>query len=118
MAKIIYKTTEGLWQDDKPSDEFIKYRARVPDDTMVKVLNHPVLYTADDWDELLYKQVVANLEVRRAVSYLQSTDYIILQWLEETTLGVDHYRTEDNYRNVLERRNEARQIIRAFDSEN
>jgi hypothetical protein len=115
--KIIYKNTEDLWQDDKPADEFIKTRARVPDDTMVKVLNNPTMYTADGWDEIQYKQAVASLEIRRAVSYLQTTDFIPLQWREEDELGIEHSRTEASYRDVLERRQEAREIIRAFGSE-
>lgn len=118
MAKIIYKTTEDLWQDDKPADEFIKVRARVPDDTIVRVLNNPMLYTADGWDEELYKQVVATLDVRRAVAYLQETDYVYQQWQEELELGVEHSRTETNYRTILEKRQEARELIRSFDSGN
>jgi hypothetical protein len=118
MAKIIYRDKDGNWVDDKPADDQIVARARVPDNTMLTVLNHRVLYTSDDWDETLYRSVVARLDTRRAISYLQSTDYIVMQWLEEQTLGVEHYRSEADYMAVLQKRAEARQLLRTSNIEN
>lgn len=112
MAKIIYKYTTGEWSDDKPADELIDVRAKVPEDVDVSVMNREAVYTAEGWDEDNYRQAVARLDTRRAVAYLQQTDYIVLQWLEESSIGAEHSRTEDEYRAVVAKRQKARDTIR------
>lgn len=44
--------------------------------------------------------------------YLEETDYIVIQWQDENSLGIPHNKTEEEYINILKKRQEARETIR------
>lgn len=116
--KTIYKLTDGNWTDNKPTDpDEIVVKTSVPDEVEIRTLNHPVLYTADGWDEDAYADAVKETNRHRAIVYLQSTDFVPIQWRDEEELGVEHTRSVEEYRDILVKRQEAREIIRSLNSE-
>ena len=110
--KTIYKTIYGGWSETKPaSKEEIDKTARVADDFQVGFMNSS-FYTADDYDAAEYA-AAKNREARRiATDYLNQTDYITVQWSDETALGIEHTRSEEEYREILLKREQARETIR------
>lgn len=48
-----------------------------------------------------------------AQEYLDTTDFVTIQWQEENDRGIEHKRTEKEYMKILQKREEARQTIRA-----
>jgi hypothetical protein len=109
--KTIYRL-DRLWSDDKQADDSGAETAEVPDETNVDVMNS-IHYVAVGYDQEAYDQAVQSIARVEAINYLQSTDYIPTQWRDEDELGIPHNRTEDEYRSILEQRQQAREVLRS-----
>lgn len=62
--------------------------------------------------EQLSSEYPSQEEVKNLQKYLHSTDYIALQWLEEEKLNIPHHKSNEEYQEVIQKRQEAREKIR------
>lgn len=116
--KTFYQLKDKTWYDEASIDEeAILHEVEVADDILIKVLNQDT-YTADGFDQDEYDKSFSIYEMRVAVTYLQITDYIPVQWQDEEALGIEHNRSEESYMEVLTKRQEARVKIRSLNSNN
>lgn len=110
--KTIYQAKDNTWYDERPlDDEAIKHEVEVDDEIKIGVLNS-TQYDADGYDETAYQAALVQYQVRQATGYLQLTDYVPVQWQDETALGIEHSRTQEEYMDILQQRQAARELIR------
>lgn len=110
--KKIYLTTYNQWTDVEPSENEIKTVVKVPNDVSTGILNSLAFYRSDEYSAEEYAAALARRQVAEAKSYLADTDYVATQWAEEQALGIDHNRTEEEYMEILKKRQDAREVIR------
>ena len=108
MMKLIYKNEYGAWQEaEKPSEDTIE----VADYIKVEFMNSPY-YQNKGYSEEAYNSSYSLFEIEKARQYLASTDYVVLQWADEIALGIEHSRSETEYNEILQQRQDAREKIR------
>lgn len=109
--KDIYKTIHGGWTDKKPPENEIAETINVRDDVIVGFLlskNYPIR----EFNQEVYDKAMGEFNKQAAMTYLKNTDYITVQWADESALGIEHTRSEDEYREILLKRQAAREAIR------
>jgi len=109
--KTIYQAIDKTWSDTEPTEDWLLNAVEVDDAVLLKVLNQDA-YNADGFDQATYDTALVQYNVRQAVAYLQMTDYVITQWREEEELEIEHHRTLEEYQDVLQQRQTARETIR------
>lgn len=106
--KYILKNEFGIWQDaEKDTEGAVK----VDDNVMADFMNTPY-YQGDDFTPEAYAAGYALFEIEQARRYLAETDYVASQWADEIALGMEHSRPEEEYLQILQKRQEARETIR------
>jgi len=115
--KTIYKLN-GYWADCEPSEsDTVQATVKVPADVDVNIMNTRH-YADPDYSENAYNSALKSIKLADAKNYLATTDYISTQWRDEEELGLEHRRTAEDYKVVLEKRQEARELIRSLSIEN
>lgn len=112
--KTIYLLGTREWIDEAPNEEEVDViaQAEVADDIDLSILNRRTVYDLDEWNEEAYDAAVRLIATRGAIAFLASTDYVPVQWQDETALGIEHSRSEEDYMAILQQRQEARETIR------
>lgn len=106
--KYILKNEFGIWQDvEKDTEGAIE----VADNVMADFMNTPY-YQGDGFTPEDYATGYALFEIEQARRYLAETDYVAAQWADEIALGIEHSRSEEEYMQILQKRQEARETIR------
>lgn len=112
--KTIYKTIYNTWQDIKPDLESdISDSIEVANTVITGFLNS-IYYNSPTYSKSNYDNAFAKFKKEEARSYLSSTDYISIQWQDETSLEIPHSRTDEEYQEIMQKRQEARDLIRGI----
>lgn len=113
--KTIYKVN-GYWTEGELSEsDTANATIKVPDSVNVDFMNS-VYYASPDYSDEAYTEALNSSKVADAKNYLLRTDYVSAQWRDEEELGIEHSRTAEEYRSILEKRQEARELIRSLNS--
>jgi len=113
IMKTIYKVN-GYWAEGELSEsDTPTITVKVPNDINVNFMNS-IHYASPDYSEEAYTKALNSSKLAEAKNYLLRTDYVSAQWRDEDELGIEHSRTEAEYRDILEKRQEARELIRSL----
>lgn len=112
--KTIYKNIYGNWQDVKPPKKELLQSVEVDDDILVGFMNS-LYYIYQDYSRENYDKAMLEHKKTEARKYLATTDYVAIQRLDEKELGLSHTKTEEEYREILQKRQDARLLIRGVE---
>ena len=106
--KKIYKY-KNIWYQEKINNE--AEEIDVPDYVKINFLNSS-FYKSDKFDEKVYEMGEQEIKKIHAQQYLNETDYVTIKRYDEDQLGLPHSISDEDFKTILLKREEARNIIR------